>query len=87
VPFCDHNVAQRPCFCQQRFDQAYWPRSSIVSWTHHLLRAAHEVGVVRVVVTGSCSAVGHRLDDPSAPSDEALQVYPFEPLMPIGGKA
>ena len=69
------------------FDQAYWPRSSIASWTHHLPRAAREVGVAPVVVTGSFSAVGHRLDDPSAPSDETLQVYPFERLMPIGGKA
>ena len=50
--------------------------------THHLLSAAREAGVVRVVVTGSFSAVGHRLDDPSAPSDETLQVYPFERLMP-----
>jgi hypothetical protein len=45
------------------------------------------VGVARVVVTGSSSAVGHRLDDPSVPTDETLQVYLFERLMPIGGKA
>ena len=45
------------------------------------------MGVARVVVTGSFSAVGHRLDDPSAPNDETLQVYPFERLMPMGGKA
>lgn len=50
--------------------------------TQHLLRAAREAGVARVVVTGSFSAVGYRLDQPSAASDEALQFYPFERTMP-----
>ena len=50
--------------------------------TQNLLRAAREARVARVVVTGSFSAVGYRLDDPSAPSDEAMQFYPFERTMP-----
>lgn len=50
--------------------------------TQHLLRAAREAGVARVVVTGSFSAVGYPHDQPSAPSDEAMQFYPFERSMP-----
>ncbi len=50
--------------------------------TRHLLRAARESGVGRVVVTGSFSAVGAPLDRPSAPSDEAMPFYPFERSMP-----
>ncbi len=50
--------------------------------TQHLLRAAREAGVARVVVTGSFSAVGYKLDAPSAPSDESMQFYPFERTMP-----
>jgi nucleoside-diphosphate-sugar epimerase len=47
--------------------------------TRHLLRAALETGVERVVVTGSFSAVGH---DPARPSDETMPVDPFERLLP-----
>ncbi len=50
--------------------------------TRHLLRAAREAGVVRVVVSGSFSAVGYRPDQPAAPSDEAMPFYPFERSMP-----
>jgi nucleoside-diphosphate-sugar epimerase len=50
--------------------------------TQQLLRAAREAGVARVVVTGSFSAVGYPLDNPSAPSHEAMQFYPFERSMP-----
>ncbi|MGH2372027.1 MAG: NAD-dependent epimerase/dehydratase family protein, partial [bacterium] len=50
--------------------------------TQHLLRAAREAGVTRVVVTGSFSAVGYKPDQPSAPSDEAMPFYPFERSMP-----
>ncbi len=47
--------------------------------TRHLLRAALDAGVERVVVTGSFSAVGH---DPLRPSDETVPVDPFAPLLP-----
>jgi nucleoside-diphosphate-sugar epimerase len=47
--------------------------------TRHLLRAALEEGVERVVVTGSFSAVGH---DPHRPSDETVPVNPFGALLP-----
>jgi nucleoside-diphosphate-sugar epimerase len=47
--------------------------------TRHVLRAALESGVSRVVVTGSLSAVGH---DPSRPSDEMVPFYPFGPVLP-----
>lgn len=50
--------------------------------TRNLLQAAAEAGVGRIVVTGSFSAVGHRQDDPSAPSDGDLPVDPFEAAMP-----
>jgi 3beta-hydroxysteroid-4beta-carboxylate 3-dehydrogenase (decarboxylating) len=47
--------------------------------TRHLLRAALDEGVERVVVTGSFSAVGH---DPRRPSDETVPVDPFAPMLP-----
>ena len=47
--------------------------------TRHLLRAALESGVERVVVTGSFSAVGHV---PGRPSDESDVVNPFEYMLP-----
>jgi nucleoside-diphosphate-sugar epimerase len=47
--------------------------------TRHVLRAASEVGVSRVVVTGSFSAVGH---DPTRPVDETVPVDPFGKLLP-----
>lgn len=50
--------------------------------TRHVLQAAREEGAGRVVVTGSFSAVGYNLDDPSAPSDETMQFYPMERTMP-----
>jgi 3beta-hydroxysteroid-4beta-carboxylate 3-dehydrogenase (decarboxylating) len=53
--------------------------ASNVLGTRHLLRAALETGVERVVVTGSFSAVGH---DPSHPSDESVPVDPFGRLLP-----
>ena len=53
--------------------------ASNVLGTRHLLRAALERGVERVVVTGSFSAVGHV---PGRPSDEADVVNPFEPMLP-----
>jgi nucleoside-diphosphate-sugar epimerase len=52
---------------------------SNVVGTRHLLRAAHEAGVARVVVTGSFSAIGH---DPRRPSDETVPVNPFDRLFP-----
>jgi nucleoside-diphosphate-sugar epimerase len=52
---------------------------SNVLGTRHLLRAALDEGVERVVVTGSFSAVGH---DPSRPSDETVPVDPFGHLLP-----
>jgi len=50
--------------------------------TRNLLQAARETQAGRVVVTGSFSAVGYHLDDPSAPSDETMQFYPLERTMP-----
>ena len=50
--------------------------------TRNVLQAAREVEAGRVVVTGSFSAVGYDLDDPSAPSDETMQFYPMERTMP-----
>ena len=50
--------------------------------TRNVLQAAREAGAGRVVVTGSFSAVGHDLDDPSAPSDETMQFYPMDRTMP-----
>jgi len=52
---------------------------SNVLGTRHLLRAALEHGVERVVVTGSFSAVGHV---PGRPSDESDIVDPFERMLP-----
>jgi nucleoside-diphosphate-sugar epimerase len=47
--------------------------------TRHVLRAALEAGVSRVVVTGSFSAVGHV---PGRPADETVPVNPFDRLLP-----
>lgn len=46
--------------------------------TRNVLRAAREAGARRVVVTGSVTAVGRRLDDPSRPSDEDIPFFPFD---------
>lgn len=45
--------------------------------TANILRAAGEAGVKRTVVTGSLSAVGYDLDDPTKASDETMPFYPF----------
>ena len=50
--------------------------------TRNVLQAAREAEAGRVVVTGSFSAVGYDLDDPSAPSNETMQFYPMERTMP-----
>ena len=50
--------------------------------TRNVLQAAREAQAGRVVVTGSFSAVGYDLDDPSAPSDETMPFYPMERTMP-----
>ncbi|MCY4094425.1 MAG: NAD-dependent epimerase/dehydratase family protein [Gammaproteobacteria bacterium] len=50
--------------------------------TRNVLQAARDVEAGRVVVTGSFSAVGYQLDDPSAPRDETMQFYPMERSMP-----
>ena len=50
--------------------------------TRNVLKAAREVEAGRVVVTGSFSAVGYDLDDPSAPANETMQFYPMERTMP-----
>lgn len=47
--------------------------------TIHILQAALEEGVAKVVVSGSFSAVGH---DPEKPSDETMPFYPFSPHLP-----
>jgi len=50
--------------------------------TRNMLEAAREADVERTVVTGSFSAVGYHLDDPSRPADEDVQFYPFHRTMP-----
>jgi nucleoside-diphosphate-sugar epimerase len=55
---------------------------SNVVGTRHVLEAAQIHGVARVVVSGSFSATGYHLDDPSAPSDESIPFYPFRRAMP-----
>ena len=47
-----------------------------------MLQAARDADAGRVVVTGSFSAVGYDLDDPSTPSDETMQFYPMARTMP-----
>ena len=47
--------------------------------TRNLLAAARDAGVVRVVVTGSLSAIGH---DPYRPVDEQIPFYPFGKQLP-----
>src|SRR5688572_12255007 len=47
--------------------------------TRHLLAAARQAGLRRVVVTGSFSAVGHLSDRPSTEED---RFYPFQVTMP-----
>ena len=50
--------------------------------THNVLQAARESEAGRVVVTGSISAVGYDLDDPSAPATESMPYYPIDRVMP-----
>ena len=50
--------------------------------TRNVLQAAREAEAGRTVVTGSFSAVGYDLDDPSAPGNETMQFYPMERSMP-----
>jgi len=50
--------------------------------TRNVLQAARETEAGRVVVTGSFSAVGYDLDDPSLPSDETMPFYPMARTMP-----
>jgi nucleoside-diphosphate-sugar epimerase len=52
-----------------------------VTGTIHILRAALDAGVERVVVSGSFSAIGHH---PSQPSDETVPFNPFYPHLPYG---
>jgi nucleoside-diphosphate-sugar epimerase len=49
--------------------------------TMHILQAALEAGVSKVVVSGSFSAVGHQ---PEKPSDETVPFYPFSRHLPYG---
>lgn len=49
--------------------------------TIHILQAALEADVSKVVVSGSFSAVGH---NPEKPSDETVPFYPFSPHLPYG---
>ncbi|BAZ50098.1 dihydrokaempferol 4-reductase [Nostoc sp. NIES-4103] len=47
--------------------------------TRHLLHAAIENGVNRVVVTSSCEAMGYKVGEPS---NENTPVYPFTSILP-----
>ncbi|MBV6622507.1 MAG: NAD-dependent epimerase/dehydratase family protein [Rivularia sp. (in: Bacteria)] len=49
--------------------------------TLHILQAALEYGISKVVVSGSFSAVGH---NPEKPSNETVPFYPFSPHLPYG---
>jgi nucleoside-diphosphate-sugar epimerase len=53
-----------------------------VHGVRNVMRAAMHNGVTRAVLTGSFSATGHDLDDPSRPSNEDLPFYPFEGSLP-----
>ena len=53
--------------------------ASNVLGTRNLLDAARRSGVSRIVVTGSLSAAGHRLD---GPTDESVPFNPFERHLP-----
>lgn len=55
---------------------------SNVLGTRNVLQAAREFEAGRVAVTGSFSAVGYDLDDPSRPSNETMPFYPMERTMP-----
>jgi nucleoside-diphosphate-sugar epimerase len=57
---------------------------SNVIGTANLLAAARAAGTKRVVVTGSFSAVGYDLRDPTKPSDETMPFQPFDNHMPYG---
>ncbi|MBX7194364.1 MAG: hydroxymethylglutaryl-CoA reductase, degradative [Sandaracinaceae bacterium] len=57
---------------------------SNVVGTQNLLRAAAHHGLERVVVTGSFSAVGYDLDDPTRPGNETMAHYPFGGVLPYG---
>jgi nucleoside-diphosphate-sugar epimerase len=50
--------------------------------TRNVLAAAREYDVTRVVVSGSFSAVGYDIDNPSRPSNEETPLYPFDNKMP-----
>ena len=50
--------------------------------TRNLLAAARDAGAMRTVVTGSFSAVGYHLDDPSQPATEEVVIYPFDKKLP-----
>ncbi len=50
--------------------------------TKYLLKAAKEAGVERTIVTGSFSAVGYDLENPSAPAGEELRFFPYDRSMP-----
>lgn len=49
--------------------------------TRHILDAARQHGVEKVVVSGSLSATGH---DPDRPSHEDMPFYPFDRHLPYG---
>ena len=50
--------------------------------TRNVLQAAREAEAGRVVVTGSISAVGYDLDDPSTPATESMRFNHMERAMP-----
>jgi nucleoside-diphosphate-sugar epimerase len=55
---------------------------SNVVGTQNLLRLAKELGVRRVVMTGSFGANGHDLDDPTAAAAEDVPFFPFKTHLP-----
>jgi len=53
-----------------------------VAGTQNVLLAARDTGVKRVVVSGSFSATGYHLAEPSRPAAETVPFYPFSRPMP-----
>ncbi len=81
VKGCDrvfHTAAKISTLCGNAHFQQELYNCNVLG-TRHLLRAALQVGVAKVVVTSSCEAIGHKLDEPS---NESTPFYPFTQTLP-----
>ena len=77
-----YHVAAKVSTIDGNFDHRREIFDCNVIGTRNLLQAAREAEAGRVIVTGSFSAVGYDLDDPSLPSVEAMPFFPMERTMP-----